>query len=148
MNAPLKGTGLVFAAAGAALIKKALDQPPGGWAAPGPVDSQRWRVVTVNLPIDAVKDMPEPLADLGDAIEVRISPAPGDKGTEIAARLRSPGEPTDPSIGAVREALRDAKQLLEVGWVLEPDRNRTSRPTPFNAPLRWATSAARRLGRL
>ena len=53
----------------------------------------RWLSVTINRkPEDVAPDglLPEPLAVLGDAIEVRIREAPGDKGTELAARLRAP----------------------------------------------------------
>lgn len=75
-----------------------------------------------------VGDLPAPLAELEDRIEVRVDPAPGDRGTELRARLREPssgglgqrlgGE--DPQAD-LRSALRRAKQLLEVGEVLRVD---------------------------
>jgi hypothetical protein len=76
--------------------------------------------------------LPAPLAELGDRLEVRVQPAPGGKGAELAARLRdrpSSGSALDRLRGAdpqaeVRSALRQAKQLVEVGEVLAVD------PTP------------------
>jgi len=56
-------------------------------------DPRRWLAVTVNrAPSDVLPDgsPPAPLAELGDAIEVQVRPAPGDKGAELAARLRDP----------------------------------------------------------
>jgi hypothetical protein len=73
--------------------------------------------------------LPAPLADLDRRIEVRVRPAPGGKGTELAARLRdhrSAGTPgsrlsgRDPEAD-LRSALRRAKQLIEVGEVLAVD---------------------------
>lgn len=91
----------------------------------------RWRAVTVNKPVGEVApngSLPPPLAALGDSVEVRVTTAGDGKGTEIGARLRSP-EPS--GLGAfagrlagrdprqpVRAALRESKQLLEVGEVL------------------------------
>jgi hypothetical protein len=76
-------------------------------------------------------NLPEPLAALGDRVEVRITPAPDGKGTEIAARLRAP-EPAGPAAMPgrlagrdprqdVRSALRESKALIEVGEVLRMD---------------------------
>jgi hypothetical protein len=93
-----------------------------------------WLVVTVLCdPQDLEEeDLPAPLADLAGRIEVRTRPAPGDRGTELAARLRDrPARATAPQrLGArdpeaeLRSALRRAKQLIEVGEVLVVD------PTP------------------
>jgi hypothetical protein len=88
---------------------------------------------------------------MGDAVEVRLRPAPGDKGTEVMARLIGGGAEMmdgEEPVRALRSALRRAKQVAEVGWVLEPDRQTTTRPTPLNAPLRQATKHARGEGRL
>ncbi len=55
--------------------------------------SDRWHTVTINRPPDEVSAngrLSEPLAKLGDKIEVQVRPAPGDRGTEVAARLREP----------------------------------------------------------
>jgi hypothetical protein len=104
----------------------------------------RWRVVTINKTRDEVApdgQLPLPLRELGDLIEVRISDAPGDKGTELAARLRS-GEPsgsglvrrgqgTDPR-QKVRKALRESKQLVEAGEIIRlnprPEGHRPATP--------------------
>jgi hypothetical protein len=130
----------------------------------GPVGPQnRWRSVTVNKPAAEVApdgQLPEPLAALGDQVEVRITPAPDGKGTEIAARLVSP-EPAgtaalphrlagrDPRQG-VRSALRESKALIEVGEVLRmdprPAGQRTS--TPGGKLLDAVTKRARAEGML
>ena len=121
----------------------------------------RWHTVTVNRPPDEVAPdgrLPEPLATLGDAVEVRVRPAPGGRGTEMAARLRD-GAPAGPG-GAVariagkdprqelRAALRQARQLLETGEVLTPDEQPTARRTLRGLPLELATRRARGEGRL
>lgn len=103
----------------------------------------RWRTVTVNKPVGVVApdgSIPQPLAALGDAVEVRVTTAAGGKGTEIGARLRSP-EPS--GLGAladrlaghdprqpVRAALRESKQLLEVGEVLRMEPQPAGHRTP------------------
>ena len=94
-------------------------QPASGWLA----------VTVFREPSDVdTAELPAPLAEFGDRIEVRVRPAPGGKGTELAARLRD-----RPSSGALsriggsdpqadlRSALRRAKQLIEVGEVLAVD---------------------------
>ncbi|MER7871942.1 hypothetical protein ABTZ90_33680, partial [Streptomyces cellulosae] len=106
--------------------------------------SDRWHTVTINRPSDEVSAngrLPEPLAKLGDKIEVQVRPAPGDRGTEVAARLREP-VPSGPGgaaarlkgqdpRGPVRRALRDSRALLETGEVLSPTSRQ--RPTPVRA---------------
>ncbi|MGY1725445.1 hypothetical protein ACI79J_00590 [Geodermatophilus sp. SYSU D01062] len=90
-----------------------------------------WLVVTVfREPSDVdTARLPAPLAGFGERIEVRVRPAAGGKGTELAARLRdrpSPGTAlgrlsgSDPQAD-LRSALRQAKQLIEVGEVLAVD---------------------------
>jgi hypothetical protein len=152
MKTGIKGAAVVATAAGLLAARRALNDPSRGWAGGGRNDPRRWRVVTVNLPIDKVgEDPPGPLAAMGDAVEIRLSPAPGDKGTELAARLTGNGHTRidgQKPLEALRQALRETKQLLEVGWVLEPDRNTSTRPTALNLPLRRATSHARGEGRL
>ncbi|NQX06103.1 hypothetical protein HQQ82_13265 [Rathayibacter sp. VKM Ac-2856] len=81
-----------------------------------------WKAVTV---LGEARDFesggyPEPLARLAESLEIRIDPAPGDKGFEVHARVR---EGADAGLGddpgkALREALRDAKQIFETGEVL------------------------------
>jgi hypothetical protein len=140
----------VASATGGAVLRKVLHRTPSGWAGGGAVDPRRWRVVTVNRSIEEIgQGLPKPLEDLGDAIEARLTTAPGEKGTELAARLPTDGDRDDvPTVEDLRVALRQAKQILEVGWVLEPDRNPTAEPTVLNAPLRNATWHAQRAGRL
>ena len=79
----------------------------------------RWHSVTINRSPEEIRTVPEPLTELGSAVEVRIRPAPGERGTEVAARMR---EHVPSGMGAfaarltgddpvwrVRRALRDAK---------------------------------------
>ncbi|MDG4840204.1 hypothetical protein O7631_27040 [Micromonospora sp. WMMD967] len=121
----------------------------------------RWHVATVNRPAGEVAPggrFPEPLAGLGDAVEVQVRPAPGGRGTEIAVRLRDGARlpavaaarrvtGRDPD-QAIRAALRESKQLIETSEVLHPDYPPTTEPTPVNKPLRMATQQGRREGRL
>ncbi|MFC6084580.1 hypothetical protein [Sphaerisporangium aureirubrum] len=116
----------------------------------------RWLTVTINRrPEEVVPDgrLPEPLARLGDTIEVQVREAPGDRGTELGARpvLQAPtgvdqvlarlgGE--DPR-QAVRRALRESKCLIETGEVLRPEPLGPRRPVPAG---RTADLAARRGG--
>jgi hypothetical protein len=95
-------------------------QPASGWLA----------VTVLREPSDVdPAQLPAPLAELGDRIEVRISPAPAGKGAELAARLRdapSSGSALSRLSGSdpqadLRSALRKAKQLIEVGEVLAVD---------------------------
>jgi hypothetical protein len=102
--------------------------------------------------------LPDPLAALGDDVEVRITPAPDGKGSEIAVRLRSP-EPSglaavparlaghDPRL-AIRSALRESKALIEVGEVLRVDPQPAGRrpPTPGGKLLELVTRRARAEG--
>ncbi|MCW2846188.1 MAG: uncharacterized protein JWR90_162 [Marmoricola sp.] len=90
-----------------------------------------WLVVTVfreASEIDAA-DLPAPLAEFGDDIEVRVRAAADGKGTELSARPRGraprEGAPTRLSgkdaQSDLRSALREAKQIIEVGEVLAVD---------------------------
>jgi hypothetical protein len=94
--------------------------------------ANRWLAVTVNAPVEAITQsgrLPEPLERLSDTVEVRVLPAPGGRGTELAARLREPGARLagkDPRQD-VRLALREAKSLVETGEVLRPDAPATTR---------------------
>ena len=128
----------------------------------GPREAQnRWHTVTVNRPPEEVAPdgrLPEPLEALGDAVEVQIRPAPGGRGTEVAARLRE-GAPAG-SGGVVarasgndprqdlRSALRQSRQLLETGEVLRADEPPTTRRTLRGLPLELATRRAGGEGRL
>jgi hypothetical protein len=113
-------------------------------------DPRRWHVVTVLCsPQDVSARQDTPLDGLDDSFEVQVRPAPGDRGTELAARLTASGDGDGADrVRALRAALRETKQLLEVGYVLHPSRPGTTRPTPLNAPLRAATEHGRGEGRL
>ncbi|MGY1605210.1 hypothetical protein [Geodermatophilus sp. SYSU D00815] len=111
--------------------------------------ARRWRAVTVlrdPADVGTPQAPPPALAALGDRIEVRITPAPGDKGTELAARYR--GEASQEDLGALRAALREAKQVLEVGEVLrvDPAPHGHRKPTPQGALLEGLTKSAPKEG--
>jgi hypothetical protein len=132
-----------------------------GGGAPSGGRADRWHAVTVNRTPEEVsseKPLPGPLTELGDKIEVQIRPAPGDKGTEIAARVRGsvPSGPmgayarlsdNDPR-QALRKALRETRSLLETGEVLKPDTRPSTKPTPGGKLLGIATSRSWEEGRL
>jgi hypothetical protein len=148
----------VLAAGGGAvvLIRQLQRRVPGGTGEAAEPRS-RWRAVTINRsPEEVMPDnrRPAPLAQLGDLVEVEIRTAPGGKGTELRARLRDP-EPQGAASAAarlsgndprqrVRAALREAKQLIEVGEVLRVDPTPHGRrpPTPTGALVEAATKRA------
>jgi hypothetical protein len=113
-----------------------------------------WKAVTVlGDPADferAEGGFPAPLGRLADVLEIRLDPAPGDKGFEVHARLRE-GADAKALIGdddpdkAIRVALRDAKQVFETGEVLRatprPHGHRPS--TPFGAAVDKAEEEAK-----
>jgi hypothetical protein len=109
--------------------------------------ARRWRAVTVLCPPERIgTDLPAPLAALGDRLELRTTPAPGDRGTELAARFRD--RPSDDDLGRLRAALREAKQLIEVGEVLrvDPAPHGARKPTPQGAALEGMTASAGKQG--
>ncbi|MDG9687168.1 hypothetical protein QC334_31310 [Streptomyces sp. DH18] len=107
-----------------------------------PADQDRWLVVTVQGDLGEVRpdDLPAPLRDFGDRIETRITPAPGDRGTEIAVRFTRRGpKGSHSAIGRIsgddprqdlRLALRKTKALLETGEVMQADAPSTTHETP------------------
>jgi hypothetical protein len=121
-------------------------QPASGWLA----------VTVFREPSDVdTAQLPAPLAEFGDRIEVRVRPAAGGKGTELGARLRT--QPSGSALGRLtgsdpqadlRSALRKAKQLIEVGEVLAvdpaPHGKRTA--TPGGALLEAWTKVAPKAG--
>lgn len=148
--------GLAALAGGAWLAREARSD---GGREPG-ID--RWLVVTVNRPpqeITAEGRIPGPLGELADHIELQVRPAPGDKGTEIAARMRGPVPENatgpvarlkgDHPSQELRLALRGTKSILECGEIVQPDPWDTTKPTAagklFDAV---AVSRARGEGRL
>jgi hypothetical protein len=140
------------ALAGRALAARSRERRAGG--------DTRWHVLTVYKPLDELRagPLPEPLSQLGDAVDVELRAAPGGRGTEIAVRLRD-GEPTGTSAvaarvtgqdprHAVRRALRESRSLIETGEVLQPDARPSNRHTILNRPLGYATSHGREEGLL
>jgi hypothetical protein len=138
-------------------VRSAIDPSaarPAGAGSP----ASGWLVVTVFVQpsdIDTAK-LPAPLAELGGRIEVRVRPAAGSKGTELAARLRD-RQSSGPALSRLggsdpqtdqRSALRRAKQLIEVGEVLAvdpaPHGKRTA--TPGGMLLEAWTKAAPKAG--
>jgi uncharacterized membrane protein len=160
-----KGAAVAAVTVGGVVINRVLSaRGTGHWPAnaAAPKKEPRWRFVTINRPQDEVIGpdgvLPEPLAELADQIDVRVQPAPGDKGTELGARLRR-GEPGgfasiaarltgDDPRQAVRTALRHTKQLLEIGDILRSNENQpTTKPTLTGKPLDVAASRASGEGR-
>src|SRR4051794_29517756 len=111
----------------------------------------RWHSVTINCSPEQLGPKPAPLDELGFPVEIRVRPAPGDRGTELAARLAEPGLSRQGGRDAVRHlrrALREARSLAEVGEVLLPDAPATTHRTLTGAPLAYATRHGREEGRL
>jgi hypothetical protein len=114
------------------------------------LEGPRWRKVTILRSQDVIAPdgvMPQPLLRLGHLVDVKMEPAPGDRGTELSARLRA-AEPTgvagllqrvrgtDPR-QAVRRALRETKQLVEAGEIIlvEPQPHGRRPATPGGAAV-------------
>jgi hypothetical protein len=134
----------------------------GGYSGDASLRGQadRWHTVTVNRPPEEVSgvSLPEPLAALGDRVEVRTRPAPKDFGTELSVRWHQPVPTGLAGVRArlsgedprreVRYALRAAKSILEAGEVLSPDKPPTTKDTPGGKLLGAVTSRARGEGLL
>ncbi|MCC3763369.1 hypothetical protein K3N28_09820 [Glycomyces sp. TRM65418] len=104
-----------------------------------PLGDSRWLTVTVNAPPDDVAgdERVRRALDL-PGLRVRITPALGGRGTELAAL--PPDEATAGRTGpasriagedprqSVRRALRDAKSLVETGEVLRTEPTRPHTP--------------------
>ncbi|MDQ1085278.1 MULTISPECIES: hypothetical protein [Microbacterium] len=112
------GIGVAGVAAGLVartLVKKERESDGDG------AHPEGWKAVTILG--DAAEfsrgGYPEPLQRLAGGLEIRVEPAPGDKGFEVHARVREGAqlEGDDPA-RALREALRDAKQVFETGEIL------------------------------
>ncbi|MBQ1075861.1 hypothetical protein KBX06_22260 [Micromonospora sp. C31] len=127
------GVALALATAGRVLAvrRRGSAWPRAAGADPRP---GRWQVVTVDRAPGEVLPggrWPEPLRRLGAAVQVELRPAPGCRGTELAARP-VPGAAAPAGLAAhlvgddpgllVRRALRETKQLAETGEVLRADR--------------------------
>jgi hypothetical protein len=132
MTSSIEHVASVAARAGGSVVRQvrsAID-PSAARPAGAGQPASGWLVVTVfrePADIDAAQ-LPAPLAEFGDRIEVRVRPAADGKGTELAARLRDQQSGSaarrltgsDPQAD-LRSALRRAKQLIEVGEVLAVD---------------------------
>jgi hypothetical protein len=119
----------------------------------GSGEQSRWLAVTVNAPPEQVAPrLAEAMAELD--VETRVTLAPGDRGTEAAARLRDAPAGVgrrladDDPRQDVRRALRDMKSLVEAGEVVRPDEPTTGKRTPGGALVRFATRRAGGEGRL
>jgi hypothetical protein len=150
-------TAVVAGGVAAAVVVRQLQRRVLGGAGPAAEPRSRWRAVTINRRPEEVMPesrVPGPLAELGDLVEVEVRAAPGGKGSELRARLRSL-EPTGVASAAarlsgddprqrVRSALREAKQLIEVGEVLRVDPTPHGRrtATPTGALVEAATKRA------
>ncbi|MFC4465454.1 hypothetical protein ACFPH6_13075 [Streptomyces xiangluensis] len=136
MSKPLWAATAGLAAGAAVAIRRSRSRPSAR------TDADRWLTATINRePGDIQPEkLPEPLQEYGDRIETRIGPAPGDRGTELAVRLKEPTPASAHSAPArlagqdprqdLRRALREAKALLEAGEVMRPDAPPTTRETP------------------
>jgi hypothetical protein len=165
----MAGMAVVAAAAGAVVVAsrraglplrrgRLAGASPGGRASRGGQTGDRWHSVTIDRTPEEVGSPPQPLGELGHTVEIRIRPAPGDRGTEVAARIREElptglGRVTsklrnDDPVRHLRRALREARQLAEIGEVLLPDAPPTTDRTVTGAPLAYATRHAREEGRL
>ena len=132
MTSALQSTASLAARAGGTVVRqvRSVLDPAAASARGTAAPASGWLVVTVyREPSDVdTAQLPAPLAEYGDRIEVRVRPAADDKGTELAARLRD--QPSGSALGRLsgsdpqadlRSALRRAKQLIEVGEVLAVD---------------------------
>ncbi len=159
MTSALGNTASAAARAGGNVVRQirsAID-PSAARPAGAGQPASGWLFVTVYREPSEVDtaQLPAPLAEFGDRIEIRVRAAPGEKGTELGARLRDQpsGSPLSRLTGSdpqadLRSALRRAKQLIEVGEVLKvdpaPHGKRTA--TPGGALLEAWTKVAPKAG--
>jgi hypothetical protein len=139
------GVGLMAAGVGAA--RYMATRPRTRDRAP----RNRWITVTVNCSpqrLASRADLPEPITRLGDAVDIRVAPAPGDRGTELGARLRElprtkivgmvNRRPEEDPRRMVEEALHQAKSMIETGEVLRPDWPPSTQPAQVGKLLEFA----------
>ena len=98
----------------------------------GDAGDPHWQAVTIYRDAADIAPggrYPQPLAALDGSVEIRMQPAPGDRGTELFARSNAAAGPprlldrirgNEPAQN-VRAALRKSKELLEAGEVLSVD---------------------------
>lgn len=136
-------------------VRSAVTGTPGTHSGTGNPPASGWLVVTVNRDPAEIDTgvVPAPLVPFGDRIETRVRPAAGGKGAELAVRLaqRPSGHTSGPARLAgkdpqaeLRSALREAKQLIEVGEVLrvDPTPHGKRKATPTGALVEAATKRA------
>ena len=162
MTSTLSDVASLAARAGGAVVRQlrsVIERGSDGAAGATSAPASGWLVVSIHrepTEIDATS-LPAPLAAYGDRIETRIRPAAGGKGTELAVRpaQRSSGSASGPARllgsdaqGDLRSALRKAKQLIEVGEVLEvdPAPHGKRNATPTGAALEAVTKRAAKGG--
>lgn len=111
----------------------------------------RWIMVTVNCSpqrLASRADLPEPITRLGDAVDIKICPAPGDRGTELGARLRElprtkivgmvMRRPEEDPRHTVEQALRESKAIIEAGEAIRSDWPPAPQPAPAGKLLEFA----------
>jgi hypothetical protein len=143
-------------AVGGAGMRVAAARKRAGWPTRPPhrPPEPHWHTITVDAPPQRLAPGGAALAELADLsglIELRVQPAPGGKGTELAARLRAGEHPhplrrlrgTDP-VQQLRGAMRRVKQVAETGEVLMADAS----GAPDRSPRRMPASALDRFGRV
>lgn len=147
----------VLAGAGALIAVKKIRNTMSRQA----LHEDRWHSVTIDQPLDKIApdgNLPASFYEIAEEIEVIMQPAPGGRGTEVAARILGPVPAgitgaatrlagTDPR-QHLRQALRKTKMLAETGEILQPDRPHTTRLTPANIPLALTIKLAQKEGRL
>ena len=115
-------------------------------------DDNRWNIVTILRSEEEIApngELPAPLAAL-HGIETRMRAAPGERGTELAARFRPrrddhSGESSAPPDGdrdQLRIALRQAKQLTETGETAAVKPQPHGRRKPFGELIAAVTDKA------
>jgi hypothetical protein len=160
MTSTLGSVASLAARAGGSVVRqvRSVIDPSATRPAAAGRSASGWLVVSVLCDPSDIDPaaLPAPLAEFGDRIEVRVRPAAGDKGTELAARSRD-RVPSGSAISRLsgrdpqadlRSALRRAKQVIEVGEVLVvdpvPHGERTA--TPGGALLEAFTRTAPKAG--
>ena len=154
VNGRLTGVAVAAVAGGAVLLVGQSRYRSVSTAGDPAEPRSRWIAVTVNRTaedISAGGRMSELQTALGRDVEIDVRTAPGDKGTELRARLRGGGASGDASRRAsdtdrdrtrqLRRALREAKQIIEVGEVLrvDPTPHGPRKNTPMGAVVEYAT---------
>ena len=152
------GLGVLAAGMGVARWMASRPQPTRTLTTKDRAPKNRWIMVTINCSpqrLASRADLPEPITRLGDAVDIKICPAPGDRGTELGARLRDlprtkiagmvARRPEENPRRLVEQALREAKAMIESGEILRPEWPPTGQPAQVGKLLEFA---GRRGGRL